>query len=167
MEDSVKASVEDILTAYLEQNNHRKTPERFAVLDAVYSIDGHFTLDELSDKLRRESRFPVSRATLYNTLKLFMELGLVVCHRLNGGTMYEACYGSKCHCHQVCTVCGKITELKVPGIEKSIDELRLRRFRKDGFSLYLYGICSGCMAKGSRRKVNKENIKSQKNKENE
>ncbi len=167
MEDSVKASVEDILAGYLEQNNRRKTPERFAVLDAVYSIDGHFTLDELSDKLHGESKFPVSRATLYNTLKLFMELGLVVCHRLNGGTVYEACYGNKYHCHQVCTVCGRITELKVPDIEKSIDELRLRRFRKDSFSLYLYGICSACMTKGTRRKVNKENVKSQKNKENE
>ena len=78
MKDSVKAAVEQILDSYLEVNNHRKTPERYAILDAVYSTDGHFTLDELGEKLATEYKFPVSRATLYNTLNLFMELRLVI-----------------------------------------------------------------------------------------
>ena len=72
MKENVRVTVRNILTSYLEQNNLRKTPERFAILDAVYSINGHFTLDELGDKLNTEDRFPVSRATLYNTLRLFM-----------------------------------------------------------------------------------------------
>ena len=74
MRESDKATVRNILTNYLELNNQRKTPERYAILDAVYSMEGHFTLDELGDKLNGELRFPVSRATLYNTLKLFMEM---------------------------------------------------------------------------------------------
>lgn len=78
MKDNVKSTVRNILSNYLEQNTLRKTPERFAILDAVYSMDGHFTLDELGEKLNDEERFPVSRATLYNTLKLFMELRLVI-----------------------------------------------------------------------------------------
>ena len=65
MKDNVKETVRNLLTSYLEQNNLRKTPERFAILDAVYDIDEHFTLEELSEKLNNEERFPVSRATLY------------------------------------------------------------------------------------------------------
>ena len=67
MRESNKVTVRNILTNYLELNNHRKTPERYAILDAVYSINGHFTLEELGEKLNGEKNFPVSRATLYNT----------------------------------------------------------------------------------------------------
>ena len=84
MKDSVKAAVERILDSYLEMNNHRKTPERYAILRAVYNTNGHFTLDELGEKLMKEYKFPVSRATLYNTLNLFMELRLVIRHRFQG-----------------------------------------------------------------------------------
>ena len=49
--DDVRLAAEHILDNYLEMNNHRKTPERYAILRAVYSIEGHFTLDELGDKL--------------------------------------------------------------------------------------------------------------------
>ena len=150
MKENVKATVRNILASYLEQNNLRKTPERFAILDAVYSIDGHFTLDELSEKLVDEERFPVSRATLYNTLKLFMELRLVIRHRFQGSTKYEACYDNNSHCHQICTMCGKVTEFKSQKITSAINALKLRRFRKDGISLYIYGICSTCQAKLTR-----------------
>ena len=78
---NVKIEVKNILTQYLEQNNMRKTVERFAVLDAAYSFGSFFTIEELDDLLMRKS-FPVSRATLYNSLKLFQTLQLVVCHRL-------------------------------------------------------------------------------------
>ena len=95
-------AVERILDNYLEMNNHRKTPERYAILKAVYCMEGHFTLEDLGQKLSDDYRFPVSRATLYNTLNLFMELRLVIRHRFQGTTTYEV-YGES-HCHQICTV---------------------------------------------------------------
>ena len=149
--DSVRSAVERILDNYLEMNNHRKTPERYAILRAVYSMNGHFTLDELGEKLAAEYKFPVSRATLYNTMNLFMELRLVIRHRFQGTTKYEACYADDSHCHQICTVCGKVTEVKAPEIAEAIDALHLKRFRKDGFSLYIYGICSTCQAAITRK----------------
>ena len=148
---SVYQAVERILDKYLEVNNHRKTPERYTILKAVYSFSSHFTLDELGQRLTDEYRFPVSRATLYNTLNLFMELRLVIRHRFQGATKYEACYADESHCHQICTVCGKVTEVKAPDIARAIDELHLKRFRKDGFSLYIYGICSTCQAMITRK----------------
>ena len=150
MNESVKAAVERILDSYLEMNNHRKTPERYAILRAVYETDGHFTLDELGEKLIKEYKFLVSRATLYNTLNLFMELRLVKRHRFQGTTKYEACYDSDSHCHQMCTVCGKVTEIRSPEVAEAIDMLHLKRFRKDGFTLYIYGICSTCQARITR-----------------
>lgn len=161
MKDSVKASVRQILDNYLELNNHRRTPERYAILDAVYSINGHFTLEELGRRLSNENHFPVSRATLYNTMRLFMELRLVIRHRFQGTTKYEACYDKDSHCHQICTVCGKVTEVKSMEISEAINNLHLRRFRKDGFSLYIYGICSSCQAKLTRQKSSKAKQKQQ------
>lgn len=156
MKDNVKATVRNILTSYLEQNCLRKTPERFAILDAVYSISGHFTLEELSSKLNDDERFPVSRATLYNNLKLFMELRLVIRHRFQGRTKYEACYANDSHSHQICTICGKVTEFKSAKVNAAIKALRLRRFHKDGFSLYIYGICSSCQAVITRQTAKKK-----------
>ena len=153
MKESVRTIVRQILNNYLEMNNRRKTPERYAILEAVYDINGHFTLEELSDKLTEENKFPVSRATLYNTLKLFMELRLVIRHRFQGQTKYEACYDNNSHSHQICTVCGKVTEIKSPQISETIANMHLKRFRKDGYSLYIYGICSTCQAKITRTKA--------------
>ncbi len=153
MRESAKASARQILTDYLETKRHRKTPERFAILDAVYSINGHFTLDELEKKLTEEQHFIVSRATLYNTLKLFMEVHLVVRHRFKEATKYEACFSCGNHCHQMCLVCGKVAEIKSPELDSVINGVRLKRFRKDGYVLYIHGVCSACQTKIAREKA--------------
>jgi Fur family ferric uptake transcriptional regulator len=152
MKESVYKAVERILDSYLEMNNHRKTPERYTILKVVYHTEGHFTLDELGEKLAKEYNFPVSRATLYNTLNLFMQLRLVIRHRFQGSTVYEACYDNTSHCHQICTICGKVTEVKSLLISDAIEATHLRRFRKDGYTLYIYGICSTCQARLTRMK---------------
>ena len=157
--NDVLQAVERILDSYLEMNNHRKTPERYAILKAVYSMGSHFTLDELGQKLAEDDHFPVSRATLYNTLNLFMELRLVIRHRFQGTTKYEACYAGDSHCHQICTVCGKVTEVKSPEITDAINHMHLKRFRKDGYTLYIYGICSTCQSVLTRRSNKLKNQK--------
>ena len=157
-------SVLRILDSYLEMNNHRKTPERYTILKAIYNSEGHFTLEELGDKLIRDYNFPVSRATLYNTLNLFMQLRLVIRHRFQGSTVYEACYDNTSHCHQICTMCGKVTEVKSPQISEAIEATHLKRFRKDGYTLYIYGICSTCQAKITRMRKKELNKNKKTNK---
>ncbi|MBR5062748.1 MAG: transcriptional repressor [Prevotella sp.] len=151
MEKRVRDEVKQILMSYLETNKRRKTPERFAILDAIYSMRGHFTIEQLSDYLDGH-HFHVSRATLYNSIKLFYELRLVIPHHLQEGTMYEACYVNGDHIHQICTVCGKVTEVKSPTLMAAIEETKLKRFRKNAYSLNIYGICSTCQAKITRMK---------------
>ena len=163
MKASRLEAVVRILDNYLEMNNHRKTPERYTILKAIYSINGHFTLEELNEKLATELGFPVARATLYNTINLFLELRLVTRHRFHGATKYEACYDNNNHCHQICTMCGKVTEVKAPEIIEAVEGIRLKRFRKDGFSLYVYGVCSSCQTKLTRQK---KQLKEKKDKQN-
>ena len=154
MSEKMKAQAREILDQYLESNLHRKTPERYAILDAVFSMRGHFTLEELGAALERKN-FRVSRATLYNTIHLFLELRLVVRHSLVDGTKYEASSSNENHVHHVCTVCGRVTEVQAPLVTAAINETRLQRFRKDAFVLYIYGVCSICQAKITRLRNNK------------
>lgn len=155
MEKNSLKKARRILDVYLESKKHRKTPERYAILNAVFSIAGHFNLEELSDYLQKEN-FRVSRATLYNTLKLFLELRLIVRHKLQDGTKYETNIANESHCHQVCTVCGKITEISVPKVSEAINNVKLHRFHCDGFALYIYGMCSSCHLKITRKLNNKQ-----------
>ena len=157
--ESVISAVERILDNYLEMNNHRKTLERYTILRAVYGIHGHFTLEDLSAKLINEMNFHVSRATLYNTLNLFMALRLVIRHRFQGTTKYEACYDNNSHCHQICTMCGKVMEVKSPEIIAAVENMATKRFRKDGFTLYVYGMCSTCQARVTKRKKYEKTVK--------
>lgn len=144
-------SARQILDNYLAANNHRRTPERYAILEAVNKMEGHFTLEELN-KYLESIQFHVSRATLYNTMKLLTELRLVVKHHLFDSTKYEVCYAHDNHCHQICSVCGAVTEVFSQEIDNAVEQLKLKRFRKDGFSLYIYGVCSTCQTKITKRK---------------
>jgi Fur family ferric uptake transcriptional regulator len=56
------------------------------------------------------------------------------------------------HSHQICTECGKVTELKTPLISQAIEDTHLKRFRKEGYTLYIYGVCSTCQAKLTKKK---------------
>lgn len=162
MDDVVTAKVKKILTEYLEQNHMRKTPERFAILETVYSISGHFSLEQLKDKLE-ENNFLVSKATLYNTINLLQAIRVIVRHNLKDGTKYEASLRNLNHCHQICTVCGKMREINSPIIVDAVNKARLKRFQRDSFSVYIYGVCSTCQAKITRLKAKskRSNIKKQ------
>lgn len=158
MKKDIRNAVRQHLDDYLITNNLRKTSERYAILDAVLSLKGHFSLDELNDYLLEKS-FRVSRATLYNNLRLFQKLRFVVCHRLSNGTKYESCCDSKDHCHQICTICGKVTEINSAELRDTVEEMKFKRFKKDAYTLYIYGVCSSCQAKITRRKSNRKKLK--------
>ena len=151
MKENIKIAARRVLDSYLETNHHRKTAERYAILDAVFGMERLFSIDELGEYLAR-GNFIVSRATLYNTMRLFIDLRIVVRLNLGNTTMYQASLNQSSHCHQVCTVCGKITEINSSSILKAVENTRLKRFRKESFSLYVYGVCSACQAKMTRKK---------------
>lgn len=109
---NIKDTVKQILTEYLTLHGHRKTPERYAILETIYSIEGHFSIDYLYSLMDEKSNFRVSRATLYNTILLLVKAHLVVKHQFGNKSQYERSYNRETHHHQICTQCGKVTEFK-------------------------------------------------------
>ena len=161
MDDNTLQRARQTLTSYLEENKCRKTPERYAILEAIYGMTGHFTLEELGNKMEIDS-FRVSRATLYNAIHLFMRLRLVVRHDFQQQVKYEACFQNDNHCHQICTICGKVVELNSGAFAEAVEHVKLKRFHKVGYSLYIYGVCSVCQAKITRKRTKTKLVKSDK-----
>lgn len=143
----VKDIVRQIFTEYLNVNGHRKTPERYAILDAIYSIDGHFDIDTLYGLMRKERKYSVSRATLYNTIVLLIDARLVIKHQFGNTSQYERSYNRETHHHQICTECGRITEFQSEKLQHAIEESKQDDFQLSHYSLYLYGICKDCIKK--------------------
>lgn len=139
-----------IFTEYLKENRCRQTPERFAILDAIYSINGNFDIAELLKKLEEE-KFWVSKATVYNTITLLINANLVIHHRFGNASKYEKCFGNE-KSHMICTSCGKVTEVNNI-IEKDIITANIKKFHLTHYSLYLYGLCNKCHQAMKRRKA--------------
>ncbi|HHU95899.1 MAG: transcriptional repressor [Bacteroidota bacterium] len=140
----LKNRVNEEFTEYLTLHKHRKTPERFAILDYIYSTKGHFDIDSLY-KSMVEMNFRVSRATLYNTIDLLLDCGLVIKHQFGGNvSTYERSYGNENHSHLICTTCGEVWEIKNDDLLTPARLKKIRRFTVNYYSMYIYGICSKC-----------------------
>jgi Fur family ferric uptake transcriptional regulator len=157
MENSkIAESAEQIFTDYLKENRCRRTPERYAILEAVYSMDGSFEIEELLGHLEENMKFRVSRATVYNTIALLINANLVVHHQFGAVSKYERCYSST-KAHTICTRCGKISEINNLNLTDTISA-HIKKFHLTHHSLYLYGLCNKCHQNLKRRKARMEKI---------
>ncbi|MEM1270539.1 MAG: Fur family transcriptional regulator [Bacteroidota bacterium] len=137
------SEVRGIFQAYLKDSNLRQTPERFAILDAVYETEGHFDADELYLKLK-ESGTRVSRATVYNTLDLLLGCNLVGKHQFGQNqAKYERAYSYWQHDHLICIDCNEIFEFcdpRIHGIQEMV--AGIYEFNIKHHSLEMYGHCA-------------------------
>ena len=144
-------SAKQMFTDYLKEHKCRKTPERYAILDAVYSMEGSFEIEELLKFLEKERKFRVSCATVYNTMTLLQNANLVVRHQFGTTSKYEKCLGTE-KSHMVCTSCGKVTEIENLNITETITA-NIKKFHLTHYSLYLYGLCNKCHQAMKRRRA--------------
>ena len=144
--------VKKLFTAHLENKGLRKTGERYAILEEIYARSGHFDVDELYAGMK-EQGLQVSRATVYNTLDLLVEQGLVSKHQFGRNlAQYEKSYGYRQHDHVICTECHKVVEFcdpRIHGIQTMVGDLL--NFHILHHSLNLYGICGDCRAQAAAR----------------
>ncbi len=119
-QDIIFIKVKNILINYLYKNNLRKTPERFAILEAIYQIKSHFDVDYLYMYMKN-SKYNMSKATIYNTLNILLTCNLISKIQTNNSKnilQFERLYGFKQHDHIICLNCGKVIEFCDPRINE-------------------------------------------------
>ena len=142
--------VNTLFERFLRENRLKHTAQRLKIVKRALSMPKHFSADDLYQVLHRE-KTPVSKATIYRTLKLLVEASFL--DELEIGAreakFYEPIHGREHHDHMICLKCSKIIEFTDDQIEELQDAAAARKnFRVLSHSLKLFGLCAGCDTDG-------------------
>ena len=136
---SILEQVKKILNKNLELKGLRKTPERYAIIDEIYSFNHHFDADELYSQMIKK-KYRVSRATIYNTLDLLVSLELVSRHIFKDNlAKYEKSFGFMQHDHIILDN-DEIIEFcdpRIQSIKNTVEEMFDVKIKNH--SLYFFG----------------------------
>jgi Fur family ferric uptake transcriptional regulator len=133
---------------YLKRKDLKLTGQRTTIVQKVFATHRHFTAEELQDLLRSE-KARISKATVYRTLALLTECGLIVEHDFGQGQKYyEQIFGRVQHDHLICLSCGKIEEFTFDPLSEVQERIaRGKGFRPISHALHIFGLCARCAAK--------------------
>ena len=128
----------------LSQRGKRLTATRKAIINAALSLPPHFTLSDLSDRL---APYAVHRATLFRTMALLEEFGVL--RRLpgdrNGPVRFESVREKPRHNHLLCRVCGRVTEFQNHTIARELARLApTHGFVPTDTQIIIRGVCAAC-----------------------
>jgi Fur family ferric uptake transcriptional regulator len=137
----------DLMCRKLHSAGYKCTPQRYEVFDEILRLGGHVSAEELAERLRRRSGGPaISRATVYRTLPVLLECGLVrEVLFTDKHTHYEAVVSREHHEHMVCTRCGRTIEFDDSDLERALRKIaRAARFSPVSHKVEVYGLCDRC-----------------------
>jgi len=154
----VALSPQERFEEYLQSRGQRQTKPRKFLVETIFSQHEHFDADELIEKLPRKGQPNyVSSATVYRSLREFVDAGLLNSFQLDGRMVYELDYGYPQHDHLYCTRCRKLIEFRSEELTQLRDEVSSENgFRVTGHRLIVYGVCRECT--GIRRKKRKQDL---------
>jgi len=136
-----------IVSAF-EEAGYRLTAPRRALAGLIATRAGHFTAEELLGESRKR-RLGVTRATIFRSLDVLADLGVV--ERLDlptGDHAFVACEQAHHH-HIVCSSCGRSTGVEDHGLERVAAAIgRSTGYRVDTHRLELFGLCPSCQSAG-------------------
>ncbi len=143
---------------YLQSRGLRQTAQRKFLIGQVFSDHEHFDAEELMERLpRRGEANYVSSATVYRTLKEFVDAGLLKSFQLDGRMVYEHDYGYPQHDHLYCTRCRKLIEFQSDELVNLRNEVAAKEgFRVTSHRMIIQGVCKQCGK--SRRKKRKQDL---------
>ena len=152
MIENEKILAKQRFTDFLDARKMRKTPERFKILDAIYSQSAFFDAEMIKEFLRDD--FPVSFATIYSTLDLLLQCNLVIRHTFDLRVIkYEKTPVGASHYYRICMQCGSYKEFTDLKLKKSISLREFSAFKTQHHSLYFYGVCKKCEQKNKKKVV--------------
>lgn len=151
---AVTESPEQKFREFLEIRGEKLTEPRKILVRHIFDTHKHFDADELVADLHNAGR-RVSRSTVYRTLRLLVEAGLLRELRLTNRSAYEHDYGYPAHDHLHCTECNKVVEFRNDEIRRLRDAISQEHgFHPDGHRFIITGICPACLrARSPRRRL--------------
>lgn len=154
-------TLHDTFVDYLRECGKRVTPERLAILEVMEGLEGIFCIDDLRECMVKQA-FPVSIATLYNTVELLVEAGMAKCIRIpDSPTAYYRLNSAEAqHVYLICSQCGTIKETSAKNLTRFIRQYDFPRFAPRSFTLSIQGICSKCRKLNESISEKKQSTKS-------
>lgn len=139
--------VQEAFRRFLQRRRIRSTAARREILSAVLEFDGHFESETVYDKLK-ERNSSVGKATVYRTLPLLVECGVLKQVRFDTRrTFYEVCFGAEPHDHMVCRRCGGVTEFSSAALVALRTQIaREHHFHVTSHRFQLHGLCWDCVS---------------------
>jgi Fur family ferric uptake transcriptional regulator len=128
----------------LREKGYRLTPQRMMVIEALQGVDGHISAEEIYTQVR--AKYPYANiSTVYRTLELLKELGLVTEIALGDGRIRYHPAEKGHHHHLVCQKCGRIMDLPESALSP-LEHTLLHdyRFKADLRHMAFFGLCADC-----------------------
>lgn len=151
--DSInRTALHERFDSYLESHNLRKTQERKMIAECAFGFESRFTMVQLSAAVT-EKRYYVSRASLYNTVRLMVDAKIVHGLELGGREVTYEFTDVSPMVQLVCNECGKVKAVRDNNFIAFMNAKKFSTFTTSYYTLTVYGTCNACARRRKRKQA--------------